>query len=698
MASELPMTTRVTTSVRNAVWELLGSMRFAISALSVVAIASIIGTLLRQREPYPNYVNQFGPFWADIFRSAGVYEVYNAWWFIAIMAFLVASTSVCVIRNAPKFLREMRSFQTHVRVSSLRAMPNRGELVLPGALDTVRQRIEAALALAGYKVKLDTRAEGELLAAKAGSANKLGYVFAHAGIVVVCLGGLADSELPLRAAVKWLGKTPMPASTTVDQIKAEYRLPEGNPSYRANLFVVEGQKSDLAMVNSGDGTYLQDLPFSIALKKFRVEYYSTGMPKLFASDVEVTNKVTGATRSATIKVNEPLFEQGIAVYQSSFDDGGSKLKLTALPLDGSAQTFEVNTEVGGAVPLSKVSQEQKLSLEVIGFRPINVENLKQTIAMAAGSEQNKFKESVATVLSPSGGAKQRDLRNVGPTVQYKLRDASGQAREFNVYMLPVELEGDRVFLAGMRDVPNEPFRYLRIPADDKDEMTQYIALRQALANDGMRLQAAQRFGARAIAAPAPGSVRDPKLQEQLTLSAGRALDTFARGGLQEVANTIEKSVPKAEQEKAADVFIRVLTGAMWDLWQISRVKANLPEAAPDDVASMRYIQNAQTALSDGFLLGTPLLFQVNDFEHIQASVLQVTKSPGKRFVYLGCLMLVFGVFTMFFIRERRLWCWLAPEADGQSTRLVFAMSAQRKTLQTEQEFERLRAQLSEGSP
>ena len=55
-------------SVRHAI-ETISSMRFAISLLVILAIASIIGTVLTQEDPYPNYVNQFGPFWADIFRS-----------------------------------------------------------------------------------------------------------------------------------------------------------------------------------------------------------------------------------------------------------------------------------------------------------------------------------------------------------------------------------------------------------------------------------------------------------------------------------------------------------------------------------------------------------------------------------------------------------------------------------------------------
>jgi len=72
-------------------------MRFAISLLVILADRQhSSGRCLKQDDPYPNYVNQFGPFWADIFRSLGLYTVYGTWWFIIILLFLVVSVSLCV--------------------------------------------------------------------------------------------------------------------------------------------------------------------------------------------------------------------------------------------------------------------------------------------------------------------------------------------------------------------------------------------------------------------------------------------------------------------------------------------------------------------------------------------------------------------------------------------------------------------------
>jgi cytochrome c biogenesis protein len=51
----------------------------------------------------------------------------------------------------------------------------------------------------------------------------------------------------------------------------------------------------------------------------------------------------------------------------------------------------------------------------------------------------------------------KELRNVGPSVSYKLRDAAGQAREYHNYMLPVDTgDGTPVFLLGVRETLPSP--------------------------------------------------------------------------------------------------------------------------------------------------------------------------------------------------------------------------------------------------
>jgi cytochrome c biogenesis protein len=86
---------------------------------------------------------------------------------------------------------------------------------------------------------------------------------------------------------------------------------------------------------------------------------------------------------------------------------------------------------------------------------------------------------------------------------------------------------------------------------------------------------------------------------------------------------------------------------------------------------------------------------LDSFDEVKASVLQVTRSPGKNVVYLGCLFLVLGVFSMLYIRERRVWVWVRDGEDGRAHALM-AMSTQRRSMDFDKEFATLKAGLLHG--
>jgi cytochrome c biogenesis protein len=687
--------------------ELVSSMRFAITMLVMIMIAAILGTVLTQNQPLPNYVNQFGPFWFDIFLKLGLYSVYSAWWFILILALLLASTTFCIIRNAPKMLRDMRSWRENVREVSLRNFHHKSEWTAPLARAALAEQSAERLRHAGYKTKIVDKPNGMLVAAKKGAANKFGYIFAHSAIIIILVGGMLDSDLPIQFQERFMGKTAFQGGGLISEIADKHRLGMGNPTYRANVSIPEGEASDMATVQRADGVLLQPLPFTIHLKRFVIDFYSTGMPKLFASDVTVRDNATGKAFDATIKVNEPLIYKGIAIYQSSFGDGGTQLTLTGFPMSGVGHApFPFKGEVNAETALAGVAGQPGYTVEWTDFRPFNVENIASTTEDVRGvaARQSLGEQFAATLDKHSGSAgkqdKNKDLKNVGPSVQYKLRDQTGQAREYQNYMQPVTIDGAEVFLAGMRANPNDAFSYLRIPADDAHTVKEWMRMRAALADPALRAAAAARYAGRAMPAGAERAAQ--ALSSQLQESAAKSLAIFAGdgavggavGGYAGVARFLEK-IPAAEQQKAADIFMKILNGTMWELWQAARERDGLPAATADE-AHGRFLQLATNALSDSFFYGAPVYLQLDDFVQVKASVLQVTRSPGKFVVYLGSLLLVLGVFAMFYIRERRVWVWVRDDAPHGAHALM-AMSTQRKTLDFENEFNDLKAKLPQSA-
>jgi cytochrome c biogenesis protein len=681
--------------------ELVSSMRFAISLLTIIAIAAMIGTVMKQNEPMPNYVNQFGPFWFEVFQKLGLYAVYSAWWFLLILTFLILSTALCITRNGPKMIKDMRSWRENVREVSLRNFHHKAEWSTPMARADLARQTVARLADAGYRAKIVEKDHGTLVAAKKGAANKLGYIFAHSSIIIILLGGMLDSDLPIRMQLWFMGKTPFAGSGVIAEIPAQHRLGLGNPTFRGNTMIPEGQSSQTAIIPQANGVLVQDLPFTIMLKKFSIDFYSTGMPKLFASDVVIRDHDSGKTFPATIEVNKPLIYKGVAVYQSSFEDGGSKLKLTGFPMAGTDnKPFALAGEINSATDLKR--GDEQYSVEWSGFRPFNVENIggKDVRAVAKGESLNE--QFSASLDKHSGSAAKnannKDLKNVGPSVQYKLRDKTGQAREFQNYMQPVTIDGAQVFLAGVRISPADPFSFLRIPADDEHSVREWMRLRAALADPALRELAAGRYAQRAV--PANASSDALTLAAQLKQSSAKTLGIFAgdgkQGGFMAVSDFIGSlKVPEAEQRNAANIFLKMLNGTLWELWQAARARDGLAPLAADETHA-RFLQLATNALSDSFFYGAPVYLQLDEFVEVKASVLQVSRSPGKAVVYLGCVFLVLGVFSMFYIRERRLWVWLRDGADGGSEALM-AMSTQRKTLDFEQEFRDMKAKLPQSA-
>ena len=678
--------------------ELLSSMRFSISLLTVICIASVIGTVLKQHEPVVNYVNQFGPFWSALFLAVKLNAVYSAWWFLLILAFLVASTSLCIARNTPKILTDLKVFKENMREQSLQAFHHRATAPLALTPEAAAQRIGKTLAGGGWKVRLQQREGGWMVAAKVGAANKLGYIAAHSAIVLVCVGGLLDGDLMVRAQMLFNGKTPYTGGGMIADVRPEHRLSATNPTFRGNLLVAEGTQSGTAILNQSDGILLQELPFSIELKKFIVEYYSTGMPKLFASDIVIHDRETGEKIPARVEVNHPASHRGIEIYQSSFDDGGSRVKLKAVPMNAASKPFEVEGTIGGSTQLVRGEGAEKLTLEFTGLRVINVENFGGGDGAATDVRKVDLRQSLDSRLGAANKTvTKKELRNVGPSISYKLRDTAGQAREFNNYMLPVDMgEGVPVFLMGMRETPADSFRYLRMPVDDQGGIDGFVRLRLALMDPAMRQEAVRRYAAKATDAARP------ELASQLAASASRALALFAgesqpgkegaaKGGLQGISEFMETNVPEAERSRAGEVLVRILSGALFELAQLTREQNQLQPLQPDE-NTQAFMNQAVLALSDAHLYPAPVAFELKDFTQVQASVFQLTRSPGRNIVYLGCALLIMGVFAMLYVRERRVWVWLALR-DGGTTQATIALSSNRKTMDTDREFAVLKDKL-----
>ncbi|NOT16223.1 MAG: cytochrome c biogenesis protein ResB, partial [Methylotenera sp.] len=183
--------------------------------------------------------------------------------------------------------------------------------------------------------------------------------------------------------------------------------------------------------------------------------------------------------------------------------------------------------------------------------------------------------------------------------------------------------------------------------------------------------------------------KDAQVKKQFEASVVQLLTVFAQGGYNQIAKVIEQSVPEKEREAAAGAYIKIIRVAAYEAYNMSLLENKKP-ALVNNALSEALIRDSLNSFSDMFFYGTPYFLQLVQFEHKQASGLQLTKSPGQKWVYLGSVLLVLGIFAMMYIRERRIWLLLQPDAN----QVLFAMSSNRKNLDFDQEFNVYREQLS----
>ena len=648
------------------IWlEFLGSMNLAITLLVMVSIASVIGTVLPQNEPYNTYLIQFGPFWFEVFRVLNLYDVYSAGWFLFVLGFMILSTGVCVARHTPGVWREITRYRTHVREKSLLALSQHRRWRTaddPEALHTVA---EAALQAHGFRTRTDTRGDTTIVAGMKGGATRVGYVLTHVAVVVIAVGALVDGNINLKIREMMGDLQVETRDLPVSQVPAASWIDAESGAFRGNVTIPEGANSGVTFLQVRDGYVVQELPFEIFVEDFRIEHYPNGMPSSYESDLVLHDPQLEEPIRETISVNHPLTHRGHTIYQASFTDGGTRLYLTGYPLDGSAQTMAIETAVFENLRLQLGGMQATMELD--DFELFNINPDTRSVERTGARDE---------------------FRNVGPSYSYTLRDEAGQGREFHNYMAPVEIEDRWYFLHGTRASAGDPFRYLHIPADEDVSMQTFMAFHDAL-HDGSRVDRAARRAADTLLAQM--GVANPDLGARVAGTAHDMIGTLLESGFGVVNARLEERVAGSNRPEMLLEFSQaVLQRTLFEVYReilAERQGAALSMVQTDADQRARF-EDAMNAVSAVAEYGAPMIFRLRHFEHREATGLQITRAPGKNVVYAGSALLTIGIFLLFYVSQRRVWAMVKPGEDGRGE-LLMAGANQRRPEQFEQEFEDL---------
>ncbi len=329
------MTTRTTTARRSptpaparrrpglGVWRALTAKSSAIGLILALGILTLAGTLLPQlpdaaREDPVALADwlaevrpRLGSFTDPLLRLR-LLDVFHSPLFATVAGLLALSTLACTVNRTPAIWRSVAGPRRDQGELAASHGVGHRHLVLAAPVEHVEAVLDRSLRAGRYRIlpaSPDTQAR--TVYADRFRYAALATLVAHAGLVIVLTGVAVSSLVGFR-------DTEMP--------------------------IVVGEDHPV-----GHGTGL-----TVRAESFTDSYHDDGTPKDYASDLTLTDATGAVVAADTVRVNDPLRYQGIAIYQATYgvaahlriaDAAGSLLADRGVPLrwssDGGAHAVGV---------------------------------------------------------------------------------------------------------------------------------------------------------------------------------------------------------------------------------------------------------------------------------------------------------------------------------------------------------------------
>ena len=298
-------------SILSVIYDSMASVTLAIFLLIILAVTSILGTIILQKGNPEQYLMEYGPGLYKLFHFLALDDMYRSWWFLTILILLLVNITTCSVKRFPRAWRLMTQSPRVLDDALFKRMKHRGSVrrgVDPEkAVDEARGVIEKH-----YGKAKETREEGSVtLYIDKGWYGRLGAYIVHLSILILAVGAVYG----------------------------------GIMGFKGYVNIVEGTAVDRVPLR-GKNTAMK-LPFVIQCDEFEVEYYpDTQQPKDYYSDLTVFRNGE-VEQKKRIEVNHPLIVDGIYFYQSSYGvDRGSTVTLQVLDPAGNVAGPDITAGAG----------------------------------------------------------------------------------------------------------------------------------------------------------------------------------------------------------------------------------------------------------------------------------------------------------------------------------------------------------------
>jgi len=299
----------------DALWDFFCSLKLTVITLILLAITSIIGTVIEQNQEPEKYLQIFSEKTYRLLDSLQFFDMYHSWWFLALLGLFSINLTACSIKRFPRVWKTVHEPVLVADDGLFRTFSNTEELLVKDSPDAARDKL-CALLSKQFAPAVVTERDGKIyLFAQKGKYARFGVYITHASILIIFAGAIIGTL--------W--------------------------GYKAYVNIVEGTQTTKVWPRGSDQPL--ELGFAVRCDAFAVEFYDGSQrPKEFTSDLVVLENGQ-EMMSKRIEVNHPLQYKGITFYQSSYGPAGDPGFRFRVKVRASGETVEVNARQGQPVQL-----------------------------------------------------------------------------------------------------------------------------------------------------------------------------------------------------------------------------------------------------------------------------------------------------------------------------------------------------------
>lgn len=354
--------------VADKVWKFFSSVKLAVVLLIILAIVSVIGTVVQQNQAPEQYLREYSQSTVQLFEMLGFFDMYHTWWFVLLLFLFTANLTVCTLDRLPHTLKIMTAPLKPIDDESLRAVPYKKEVAFGGDLVKAEERSLNVLKARGFRL-VESRGTGESqFMTQKGVYSRLGVYITHVSIILIFVGAIIGSFFGFKAFLN---------------------LPEGQASkfvYLRNEPLWDQIMSSLGIAespvvhNPEGGMPAMPLGYYVRCDNFDVDYYispsgmPTGMPSEYHSTLSVFDLNGQKILDKRIRVNDPLTHHGVTFYQSSYGTMPNTNGLAVLNIRKKNDLQSAGTTVGIELGASQYVPSIDRTIKVAGFAPYGMRN------------------------------------------------------------------------------------------------------------------------------------------------------------------------------------------------------------------------------------------------------------------------------------------------------------------------------------